>query len=146
MQRFRNTWVALVGGALLLALSVSAFAAPALEQLGEFPIKEANQGIGVDANHFYAVDNTVIAKYDKKTGKLVKKWEEKKDGPVEHLDSALVMDGKIYAAHSNYPKWPMTSSLEIFDAEKMEHIGTHSFGSVDRLSASHTVSSGTSFV
>lgn len=111
-----------------LLLSASAFAAPALEQLGEFPVKEANQGIGVDANHFYAVDNTVIAKYDKKTGKLVKRWEEQKGGPVEHLDSALLMDGKIYAAHSNYPKWPMTSSLEIFDAEKMEHIGTHSFG------------------
>ena len=45
-----------------------------------------------------------------------------------HLDSAMVMDGKIYAAHSNYPEWPMTSSLEIFDAETMEHVGTHSFG------------------
>jgi hypothetical protein len=38
------------------------------------------------------------------------------------------MDGKLYAAHSNYPEWPMTSSVEIFDAETMEHIGTHSFG------------------
>ena len=112
-----------------LALIVApAIAAPALEQLGEFPIKEANQGVGVDANYFYAVDNTTIGKYDKKTGKLVKKWEEKKDGPIEHLDSALLMDGKIYCAHSNYPKWPMTSSLEIFDAETLEHIGSHSFG------------------
>ena len=114
--------------ASLVLFAVTAAAAPALEQLGEFPVKEANQGIGVDANHFYAVDNTVIAKYDKKTGKLVKRFEEKKGGPIEHLDSALVMDGKIYAAHSNYPKWPMTSSLEIFDAETMEHVGTHSFG------------------
>jgi len=38
------------------------------------------------------------------------------------------MDGKLYAAHSNWPDWPMTSSLEIFDTEKMEHVGTHSFG------------------
>jgi hypothetical protein len=111
-----------------LAFAATAFAAPTLQQLGEYPIKEANQGIGVDADHFYAVDNTTIGKYDKKTGKLAKKWEEKKDGPIEHLDSALVMDGKIYCAHSNYPKWPMTSSLEIFDADKMEHIGSHSFG------------------
>jgi len=58
----------------------------------------------------------------------VKKWEGPKDGPVIHLDSALVMDGKIYAAHSNWPFWPMTSSLEIFDAATMEHVGTHSFG------------------
>ena len=51
-----------------------------------------------------------------------------KKGPIVHLDSAMLMDGKIYAAHSNYPQWPMTSSVEIFDAETMEHIGTHSFG------------------
>ena len=118
---------AAIAASLLLYIAPGA-AAPALEQLGEFPIREANQGIGVDAGHVYAGDNTVSAKYDKKTGKLVKRFEEKKGGPIEHLDSALLMDGKIYAAHSNYPKWPMTSSLEIFDAETMEHIGTHSFG------------------
>jgi hypothetical protein len=84
--------------------------------------------VGVDAKHFYAVDNTAIGKYDKATAKLVKKWQGPKKGPITHLDSAMVMDGKIYAAHSNYPEWPMTSSLEIFDAETMEHVGSHSFG------------------
>ena len=79
--------------------------------------------MGVDAKHFYAVDNQAIGKYDKTTGKLVKKWQGDKKGPFLHLDSAMVRDGKIYAAHSNYPDWPMTSSLEIFDAETMEHIG-----------------------
>lgn len=115
--------------AVVLALgAVTANAAPLLEQLGEFAVREANQGVGVDERHFYAVDNYAIVKYDKKTGKLVKKWEGKKDGPILHLDSAMVMDGKLYAAHSNYPQWPMTSSVEIFDVETMEHLGTHSFG------------------
>lgn len=99
-----------------------------LVQIGEFAVAEANQGVGVDARHFYAVDNRAIGKYDKATGKLVKKWQGPKQGPIHHLDSAMVMDGKIYAAHSNYPEWPMTSSLEIYDAETMEHAGTHSFG------------------
>jgi len=49
-------------------------------------------------------------------GALVKKWQGDKTGPILHLDSAMLMDGKLYAAHSNYPQWPMTSSLEIFDA------------------------------
>jgi hypothetical protein len=40
----------------------------------------------------------------------------------------MLMDGKLYAAHSNYPGWPMTSSVEIFDASTMKHVGTHSFG------------------
>jgi hypothetical protein len=114
--------------AALAVAALSALAKPALEQVGEFAVPEANQGVGVDDNHFYAVDNQVIAKYDKRTGKLVKKWTGDKKGPVLHLDSALVMDGKIYAAHSNYPEWPMTSSLEIFDAQTLQPIGSHSFG------------------
>jgi len=113
---------------VLLGATSRSGAAPMLEQIGEFTIPEANQGVGVDARHFYAVDNYVIGKYDKKTGKLLKKWQGAKSGPIVHLDSAMLMDGKLYAAHSNYPDWPMTSSLEIFDAETMEHIGTHSFG------------------
>lgn len=114
--------------AATLAFATQSGAAPALEQVGEFRVPEANQGVGVDAEHFYAVDNHVIGKYDKKSGKLVRKWQGPKAGPVLHLDSAMLMDGKLYAAHSNYPQWPMTSSVEIFDAATMEHIGTHSFG------------------
>lgn len=113
---------------LTLGISAASIAAPALEQIAEFAVPEAYQGVGVDSRHFYAVDNYAIGKYDKKTGKLVKKWEGEKNGPILHLDSAMLMGGKLYAAHSNYPQWPMTSSLEIFDAETMEHIGTHSFG------------------
>ena len=115
---------------IVLALDApqTSFAAPVLEQIAEFSIAEANQGVGVDSRYFYAVDNQTIGKYDKKTGKLVKKWQGDRKGPILHLDSAMIKDEKIYAAHSNYPEWPMTSSLEIFDAETMEHVGTHSFG------------------
>ena len=105
----------LLAAFLALGLAAESGAAPALEQIGEFTVPEANQGVGVDAHHFYAVDNYVIGKYDKKTGKLVKKWQGDKKGPILHLDSAMLMDGKLYAAHSNYPQWPMTSSIEIFD-------------------------------
>ena len=101
---------------------------PALQQIGVFVITEANQGVGVDDKYFYAVDNQIIAKYDKKSGKLAAKWQGPKDGPIIHLDSALVMDGKLYCAHSNWNEWPMTSSVEIWDAETMQHIGNHSFG------------------
>jgi hypothetical protein len=123
-----KTWIALSALLVFAAVAASRAEPPVLAQIGEFVVPEANQGIGVDAKHFYAVDNTAIGKYDKVTGKLVKKWQGPKKGPISHLDSAMVMDGKIYAAHSNYPDWPMTSSLEIYDAETMEHVGTHSFG------------------
>ena len=115
--------------ALLFLISAAiGTAAPSLKQIGEFVIPEANQGVGVDDRYFYAVDNQKIAKYEKKTGKLVKKWQGEKNGPIVHLDSAMLMDGKIYCAHSNYSEWPMTSSVEIWNADTMEHIGSHSFG------------------
>ncbi len=123
-----RTWIALSALLVFGAVATARAEPPVLVQIGEFVIPEANQGVGVDAKHFYAVDNRAIGKYDKATGKLVKKWQGPKGGPVKHLDSAMVMDGKIYAAHSNWPEWPMTSSLEIYDAETMEHVGTHSFG------------------
>ena len=96
------------------------------ELIQRFQVKEARQGVGVDADAFYAVDNTVIAKYDKKTGALIAKWEG--DGSAIHLDSAAVVNGKLYAAHSNYPAWPMTSSVEVWDAATMKHIESHSLG------------------
>lgn len=119
--------------AFLLAAVVAADFAPdaaaaAFEQIAELAVPEASQGVGVDERHFYAVDNHAIAKYDKSTGKRVERWEGRSDGPIVHLDSAMLMSGKLYAAHSNYPGWPMTSSVEIFDADTLEHIGTHSFG------------------
>ncbi len=113
---------------VVLVFASASHAAPALEQFAEFAVPEANQGVGVDRDHFYAINNYVIGKYDKKSGKQVKRWQGDKGGPILHLDSAMLMDGKLYAAHSNYPRWPMTSSLEIFDAQSLEHVGSHSFG------------------
>jgi len=65
---------------------------------------------------------------DARKRKLVKRWKGPKEGPILHMDSALVKDGRIYTAHSNYPEWPMTSSLEVWDAATLEHVATHSFG------------------
>jgi len=103
-------------------------AQPSFTEVAEFSIPDAGQGVGVEARFFYAGDDTAISKYEKKTGTLVKRWTQDKGGPLIHLDGAMVRDGKIYAAHSNYPAWPMTSSLEIWDANTLEHIGSHSFG------------------
>jgi len=98
------------------------------ELIQRFQIKEARQAVAVDADAFYAIDNTTIAKYDKKTGQLIAKWEGDKASGAIHLDSGSVVDGKLYAAHSNYPAWPMASSIEIWDAATLKHIESHSLG------------------
>jgi hypothetical protein len=119
--------------AAILLAALPAFAEEAAppqgssELLQRFQIKEARQAVAVDAEAFYAVDNTAIAKYDKKTGTLIAKWDGEKDGAI-HLDSAAVVDGKLYAAHSNYPAWPMVSSIEVWDAASLKHIESHSLG------------------
>lgn len=49
-------------------------------------------------------------------------------GQIIHFDGGVVINEKLYCAHSNYPLIPMTSSIEIFDAKTLSHIGSHSFG------------------
>lgn len=125
----KGRWLVGLALVLLAVMAVAPVSAKqVLQQVAIFEVPEANQGIAVDENHFYAIDNYTIAKYDKVTGKLVDKWQGPKGGPVLHLDSGVVVDGKLYCAHSNYPDWPMTSSVEVWDAKTMKHIGTHSFG------------------
>jgi hypothetical protein len=99
------------------------------ELLRTYDAFDANQGIAVDGRYFYAVDNRSITKHDRTSGEPLLQFAGHADGPIEHLDSGVVLDdGKLYAAHSNYPEWPMESSVEIFDTRTMEHVGTHSFG------------------
>lgn len=113
-------------GALVLGASATAAAQTTLTQIAEFAIDDANQGVGVDREHFYPVDDTVIAKY-KKDGTFVAR-RDYADVGIIHLDSATVFDGKIYASHSNYRFFPMTSSIEVFDADTLDHLGSHSIG------------------
>ena len=97
-------------------------------EIARFPAEQADQGVGVDRCCLYAVDNRAIGRYDKLTGALLGVWQDSEAGPFIHLDSAMVRQGRLYAAHSNYPDVPMTSSIEIWDAQTLAHVGTRSLG------------------
>ena len=99
-----------------------------LQELRRFKAAEARQAVAVDAHHFYAIDNRAIGKYDKRTGERVGGYVEPDGGGIHHLNSGIVFDGRLYCANSNYPGVPMLSSIEIFDTETLEHVGSHSFG------------------
>ena len=90
---------------------------------------EARQGIAVDARFIYAIDSRAVAKYDKQSGRLMKRWQAGPTHPLIHLDSGVVHEAKLYCGHSNYPDLPMSSSVEIWDCESLEHIGSHDLGS-----------------
>jgi len=99
-----------------------------LQLISSFPAAEARQGVAVDSQYFYAIDSRAIGKYEKPTGRFVAKWQAPKDSPILHLDSGVVVEGKLYCAHSNYPRRPMKSSVEIWDTETLEHVASHDFG------------------
>lgn len=101
------------------------------EELRRFPAPEAGQGVVVDGDFFYALNNYTVAKYRKATGERVALWDGGKGGPIIHINAGIVHAGKLYCAHSNYPGVPMLSSVEIFDVEALNHIGSHSFGRMD---------------
>lgn len=89
---------------------------------------DANQAVAVDAKYFYAVNNRTITKHDRVSGEPLLQFAGDTDGPFEHMDSGVVVGSKLYAAHSNYPEWPMESSIEVFDTRTMRHVDTYSFG------------------
>jgi len=95
-----------------------------------FETFDARQGIAVDDGHFYAVNNFRITQHARDGGAPLLQWDGRSDdnGPLVHLDSGVIHKGRLYAAHSNYPHWPMTSSIEIWEAATLEHINSISFG------------------
>lgn len=98
------------------------------KKIFSFKAPEARQGIAVDAKYVYVIDSRAIGKYEKKTEKFITKWEGDENGPIIHLDSGVVIDKKLYCAHSNYHDLPMVSSVEVWDTDSMKHVESHSFG------------------
>jgi len=93
-------------------------------ELSRFSAPNAAQAVAVDSLYFYAISNSKIVKHKKSDGSVVKEQKY----PFKHLNGGIIIDGKLYCANSNFPEVPMASSLEIFDPNTLEHIGSHSFG------------------
>jgi hypothetical protein len=96
-------------------------------ELRRFPASAAQQAVAVDAGHVYVVGTRRIEKYARSGGAPLASWSAG-ERPIVHLNSGIVLEGRLYCAHSNYPGVPMLSSIEIFDAEDLTHVGSHSFG------------------
>lgn len=134
-----NTLMQLTTGRLhfaalpLLMISLPLLAQPPVFEaqiLQSFSAFDARQGVAVDDEHFYVINNVRLTRHDKRSGKAQLQWDgvSATAGPLIHLDSGMIHDGRLYAAHSNYPNWPMTSSIEVWDSENLEHVVSHSFG------------------
>jgi hypothetical protein len=83
----------------------------------------ANQAAAADAQFVYVVDDGVVAKHDRATGKEL----ARSVGKAQHLNSGFLWEGKLYCAHSNYPKKPHQSDIRVLDPETMKLEIFHTF-------------------
>lgn len=93
--------------------------APAVE-IARFKAEEARQGVAVDRDHFYAVVNSAIGKYDRRTGARVAQWRDQ-ERLIGHLNSCAFVARELVCANSNFPNVPMASSVEVFDPKTLTH-------------------------
>jgi len=98
------------------------------EELRRWKPRGANQGVAVDALHFYGIGNFVVGKYDITTGARVAEWVGLRGGATIHLNGGLIQDGQLVLAHSNFPQLPMASSLEYFDPATVQPVKSLSLG------------------
>lgn len=85
---------------------------------------EARQAACADRQFLYAINNTNIARYDRATGELLAMSE----GEAEHLNSGFLHEGRLYCAHSNYPKQPERSEIKVLDLQTMQLTTFKEFG------------------
>ncbi len=81
-------------------------------EIARIPSPHATQAAAADEAHLYAISNTTVATYDRHSGELLATASAE---GTEHLNSGYFHDGKLYAAHSNYPETPHESDIRVFD-------------------------------
>jgi len=84
----------------------------------------ATQAAAADEKHLYAISNTHVARYDRETGKLL---HSATAPDAKHLNSGFVWKGKVYCAHSNYPKLPEESDIRVYDPNSEKLAVFHTF-------------------
>lgn len=120
----------------LIGVPQSEYKAPEIRHLTArtlraYPAAEADQGVAADTRHFYAVDNSTIAKYEIASGRRVGEWAGPVHGLIRHMNSCLADADRLWCANSNYSLTPMGSSIEVFEAATLRHAESHSLGMMD---------------
>ncbi len=111
----------------MLLAALLAVAAGTGVELRRIPAPEANQGVVADRRYLYAIDNAVIARYDRTSGARIDAWTGDRL-LYKHMNSCSLNGRELVCAASNYPDVPMASSIERFDVATLKPIGSRSLG------------------
>jgi hypothetical protein len=109
---------------LLLPALLAAGEPVVWKQTAVIKATEANQAAAADEHFVYAIDNTKVAKYDRRTSARL----AVSSGPAQHLNSGFLWQGRLYCAHSNYPRTPELSEIKVLDIETMKLATFKDFG------------------
>lgn len=96
-------------------------------ELQRYSAKTAHQGVAVDETSIFSISSREISRHQKSDGKLLETWKGPKDSHIRHLNSGVVIEGKLYCAHSNWPQQPLKNTVEVFDAKNLKHLETLKF-------------------
>jgi hypothetical protein len=107
-----------------VCLSTAGEPRPRWSSTGVIAAPEANQAAAADEQFLYAINDTQIAKYDRKTEKRL----AVSSGAAKHLNSGFFWEGRLYCAHSNYPRTPELSEIKVLDTKSMELSTWRDFG------------------
>ena len=98
-----------------------------VQPLRRVSIAEAHQAVAVDESSFYAISNRTIARYNKHSTKRLVRWAAPAKSGIQHLNSGVVVNRRLYCANSNWPTKPLKNTIEIFDAETLKHLESKPF-------------------
>jgi len=110
-----------------LAFTSSSASEISVRQRQRVSVPEAHQAFAVDATSFYAIANRTIARYEEGTNNPLARRTAPAGSSVLHLNSGVVVDGRLYCANSNWPTMPREDSVETFDAKTLRHLESNSF-------------------
>jgi len=96
-------------------LSVSVCAEERFVEIASIPSAHAHQAAAADTQFLYAIGSESIAKIDRATGQEL----AVSTGKAKHLNSGFLWQGKLYCAHSNYPRKPEKSEIMVLNPETM---------------------------
>lgn len=100
---------------------------PAATEVRRLPAAEARQGVVADRDSIYAISNSEIGRYDRKTGQRTGHWQGDPEQFI-HMNSCTIVAREMVCAASNFPEVPMASSVEWFDLATLRHVRTRSLG------------------
>lgn len=124
MKRTYTPWLAAAAFCLALVAPQALVAETQWVQVDAIAAPEANQAAAADDYYLYAIDNTQVARYDRKTRERV----DLSTGDAKHLNSGFLHNGMLYCAHSNFPRTPERSELKVLDPKTMKLSTAHDFG------------------